>query len=66
MPRWKRPETRDDIEIAAGVPDDLAVLDDAGGLVAWDESAAHDYESRHGMTTECDADCVARGHVRPF
>ena len=53
-----------ELELAALVPDDRAVLDSAGGILAWDETAAHDYEQRHGMTTVCDGACVALEHVR--
>lgn len=64
----RRPRADDrltDMELAFGVPDGLAVLDGAGGIIGWDETAAHEYEQRHGMTTECDGACVARGHIRP-
>lgn len=65
MPRWKRDEARDEIELAAGVPDDLAVLDANGNIVGWDQSASHQYEVEHGITTECCAECLARGCVIP-
>ncbi len=63
MSQWKRDETRDEIEVAAGVPDDLAVLDGTGNIVGWDQSASHRYEVEHGMTTQCSAECLARGCV---
>lgn len=66
MSQWKRDESRDEIELAAQVPDDRAVLDDAGGIIGWDETAAHEYERRNNMTTECSPDCVARVHIRPL
>lgn len=55
-----------EMELAFGVPDALAVLDGAGGIIGWDESAAHDYERRNSLTTDCDGDCQARGHIRPL
>lgn len=63
MPRWKREEDRDEIELAAGTPNDWAVLDAQGNIVGWDESASHRYEVEHGMTTECGAECVKTGCV---
>ena len=63
MPRWKRAETRDEMELAFGVPDAMAVHDAEGNLVGWDESAVHAYEAANGMTTPCDTACAAAGHI---
>lgn len=63
MSQWKRDQTRDEIELAAGTPDALAVLDTEGNLVGWDESNVHAYEAANGMTTPCDAACAAAGHI---
>ena len=61
MAQWRRDERPNEIELAAAVPDALAVLDAEGNLTGWDESAAHRYELEHGLATECDAECAARG-----
>lgn len=45
------------------VPDAVAVYDDDGELAGWDESAPHIYLAACGLPSQCDADCVARGHV---
>ena len=42
MSRWKRDETVNEIELAAAVPDAVAVVE-GGVLVGWDESAAQCY-----------------------
>lgn len=63
MASWKRGDSRDEIELAAGTPDAPAVLDAEGNLIGWDESAVHLYEAASGMTTRCDAACVADGHI---
>jgi len=63
MSVWKHDESRDEIELAAGVPDAIAVLDTGGNLVGWDESAVHAYEAFNGMSTPCDAACAADGHI---
>ena len=64
MAQWRRDERLNEIELAAGVPDAVAVVED-GVLVGWDESAAHRYEIGHGLATVCDAECIARGCVVP-
>ena len=43
MATWKRDDTDDAIALAAGVPDAVAILDAAGNLIGWDETAAHAY-----------------------
>lgn len=45
------------------VPDAVAVFDDAGELVGWDESAAHTFLDACGLPSLCDAECVTRRHV---
>lgn len=64
MAQWRRDERPNEIELAAGVPDAVAVAED-GVLVGWDESAAHCYELESRLATACDAECVARGCVVP-
>lgn len=54
MAQWRRDERLNEIELAASVPDAVAVVED-GVLVGWDESAAHRYELEHGLTVQCDA-----------
>lgn len=61
--RWKRAESRDEIELAVGTPDALAVTDPQGNLIGWDESAVHAYKAANGMSTPCDAACAAGGHI---
>ena len=61
MAEWKRDPALNEIELAAAVPDALAVLDDAGGLIGWNESAAHAYLAEHGLSSPCDAECHRRG-----
>lgn len=63
MPTWRRGEAPDAIALAAAVPDAVAVLDAAGGLVGWDETEAHLYLEQHGLSSPCDEDCIGRGHV---
>ena len=62
MAQWRRDERLNEIELAAGVPDAVAVVED-GVLVGWDESAAHGYEFESRLANGCDAECVARGCV---
>ncbi|MGE3844114.1 MAG: hypothetical protein AB7I50_21285 [Vicinamibacterales bacterium] len=50
-------------EVAAAIPDAVAVRDEAGELVGWDETAAHAYLAELGLPSPCDDDCVGRGHV---
>ena len=52
MAQWRRDERLNEIELAAGVPDAVAVVED-GVLAGWDESAAHRYELEHGLATHC-------------
>lgn len=60
--RWKHgPE--DTPEADAGVPDAVAVFDDDGELIGWDESAVHAYYAERGISGRCDEECVARGHI---
>ena len=54
---------RSQIELAAQVPDGVAVLDEAGGITALDESAAHEYINRVGLPTDCKEGCAERGHI---
>lgn len=63
MAFWRRDERFSEIELAAAVPDALAVLDGDGNLIGWDESEAHAYLRVHSMASECDAECVDRGCV---
>ncbi|MBN3458793.1 hypothetical protein JNN96_32675 [Mycobacterium sp. DSM 3803] len=45
------------------VPDAVAVFDEAGELVGWDESAAHAFLAACGLPSDCDAECATRGHI---
>lgn len=36
-------------ELAAGVPDAVAILDDAGNVIGWDDAAANAYLTDHGL-----------------
>ncbi|MGV0991105.1 MAG: hypothetical protein ACOYB7_02520 [Mycobacterium sp.] len=50
MPKWRRDDRLNEIEMAAEVPDASAVLDDAGGLIGWDESEAQEYLAVQGLS----------------
>lgn len=60
--RWLDEAAPDDA-VVHEVPDALAVFDEAGELVGWDESPVCAYLAACGLPSPCDADCVARGHV---
>jgi hypothetical protein len=51
MAEWKRDSALNEIEVAAAVPDAVAVVKD-GALLGWDESAARGYELEHGLATQ--------------
>lgn len=51
-------------DASTGVPDALAVYDEAGELIGWDGSATCAYLAERGHP--CDADCQARGHIDPW
>ena len=59
----RRKRQPDDTVVQFEVPDAVAVLDDAGELAGWDESASHIYLAACDLQSPCDAECVARGHV---
>lgn len=63
MSRWKRDEAADAIALAADVPDGLAVSNQLGNLIAWDESNAHAYVRRVGIQGMCDDACAGVHHV---
>lgn len=44
-------------------PDALAVFDDDGELIGFDESEAHAYLLRVGLPTDCDDECRRGGCV---
>ena len=52
---------RSQIELTVQVPDGVAVLDEA--IMAFDESAAHEYINRVGLPTDCKECCAERGHI---
>lgn len=58
-PSTKRPAATS----GAAVPDGVAVHDDAGELIGWDESAVCAYLAEHGLPSRCDDDCMARDHI---
>lgn len=54
MAQWRRDERLNEIELAAGVPDAVAVYDAEGNLIDWDESAADAHLTRHGLSVPSD------------
>jgi hypothetical protein len=62
--RWL--DELDDEPAEPAVPDAVAVHDDAGELVGWDESAAHAYLVANDLPSRCDDACAARNHVEPW
>lgn len=61
--RWLHDADEDDAPTDPWVPDALAVFNDDGELIGWDESAEHAYLAERGEPGGCGDDCAARGHV---
>ena len=51
MAQWRKDDRPNEIEIAAGVPDALAILDADGNLIGWDERAADCYLGANRATS---------------
>ena len=49
MSRWRQGEDRDEVELAARVPDAVAVCDENGRLIGWDESLYSAYLAEHAL-----------------
>lgn len=58
-PRSREPGLRETMK----TPDALAVFDDDGELIGFDESEAHAYLLRVGLPTDCDDECRRGGCV---
>jgi hypothetical protein len=43
--------------------DAVALHDESGALIGWDESDAHAYLAEHGLPNPGDDDCTARAHI---
>lgn len=66
--RWKaqRRNGPTPSEVAAAIPDAVAVHDEMGELVGWDETAPHAYLTERGLSTPCNDECKARSHIDPW
>lgn len=58
--RWLD-DVADPIAEVSGMPDALAVRDEAGELVGWDESPCCAWLAARGRP--CSAECAARDHI---